>query len=67
MVLIYQALTKQHLKKLFPASNDFVLNGSGLLKVTDTCNVPIDLSDRLIVKIQLKKMYSIGILIEWQL
>ena len=24
MVLIYQALTKQHLKKIFPTSNDFV-------------------------------------------
>ena len=29
MVLICQALTKQHLLKIFPASNDFVSNGSG--------------------------------------
>ena len=33
MALIYQALTKQHLKKLFPTSNDFVSNGSGLLNI----------------------------------
>ena len=32
MVLIYQVLTKQYLKKVFPIYNDFVPNGSGLLK-----------------------------------
>ena len=32
MALIHQVLTKQCLKKVFPTSNDFVPNGSGLLK-----------------------------------
>ena len=32
IALIYQVLTKQCLKKVFPTSNDFVSNGSSLLK-----------------------------------
>ena len=32
IALIYQVLTKQCLKKVFPTSNDFVPNGSSLLK-----------------------------------
>ena len=32
MALTYQVLTKQCLKKVFPTSNDFVSNGSSLLK-----------------------------------
>ena len=31
MALIYQVLTKQCLKKVFPTSNDFVPSGSSLL------------------------------------
>ena len=32
IALFYQVLTKQCLKKVFPRSNDFVPNGSSLLK-----------------------------------
>ena len=32
IALIYQVLIKQCLKKVFPTSNDFVPNGSNLLK-----------------------------------
>ena len=36
MALIYQVLTKQCLKKVFLTSNDFVPNGSSLLKLYDS-------------------------------
>ena len=37
IALIYQVLTKQCLKKVFPTSNDFVPNGSSLLNGRLSC------------------------------
>ena len=38
IALIYQVLTKQCLKKVFPTSNDFVPNGSSLLNNNSTAH-----------------------------
>ena len=41
MVLIYQVLTRQCLKKVFLTSNDFVPNDSSLLKYYDLAKVHV--------------------------
>ena len=42
MVLIYQVLTRQCLKKVFLTSNDFIPNDSSLLKEEKIDRVPND-------------------------